>query len=116
MNDSILNSIKKLLGIDACYEHFDQDIIIHINTVFMTLHQLGAGPVFYIEDDTAIWSDYIKDGSNLEAIKTYIYIKVRLVFDPPSSSSVASALDATAKELEWRINVQVDPGEEVKDI
>lgn len=105
--ESILTSIKKLLGITEEYEHFDSDIIMHINTVFMTLTQLGVGPSegFYIEDDIATWSDFIPDVVKHQAVKTYIYLKVKLIFDPPLSSSVIEAMKHQIAELEWRLNV-----------
>ena len=108
--DSILTSIKKLLGIDEAYEHFDQDVIMHINSVLATLRQLGVGPPegFSIHDKSAVWSDFIGDSANLEAIKTYIYLKVRLAFDPPTNSSVIESFNRQASEYEWRINVTVD--------
>lgn len=104
--DSILTSIKKLLGITEDYEHFDTDIIIHINTVFSVLTQLGVGPEngFSIQDKNAVWNDYVQDSTKLEMVKTYVYLKVRLLFDPPISSSVASAMEKAAAELEWRLN------------
>lgn len=112
MDDSILTSIKKLLGIDEEYTQFDDDIIMHINTVFLNLNQLGVGPDegFYIEDDTADWTDFADIESNmpLQAIKTYIYLKVKLLFDPPLSSSVIDAIDRQIAELEWRLNVAVE--------
>lgn len=113
MNESILTSIKKLLGITADYEHFDTDIIIHINTVFMTLHQIGVGPEegFKIEDDTAVWGDYIEDDDNLEAVKTYIYLKVKLLFDPPLNGSVTELMKQSIAEQEWRLRFQVESGE-----
>ncbi len=109
--DSILTSIKKLLGITEDYECFDQDVIIHINSAFSVLTQLGVGPEagFFIEDSSAIWSDFVSDTSKLEFIKTYIYLKVKLVFDPPTSSAVIDAINRQISELEWRINVTVDP-------
>ena len=109
--DSILTSIKKLLGITEDYEHFDQDVIMHINSAFSVLTQLGVGPEagFFIEDSDAIWSDFVSDTSKLEFIKTYIYLKVKLVFDPPTSSAVIDAINRQITELEWRINVAVDP-------
>lgn len=112
--DSILTSVKKMLGITEEYTHFDQDIIIHINTVFTTLTQLGVGPSsgFSIQDEYAEWSDFIPTGSNLESVKTYVYLKVRLLFDPPASSVVVDAINRSISELEWRISVTVDPGEE----
>lgn len=108
--ESILASIKKLLGIDEEYDHFDQDLIMHINSVFMILNQLGVGPAegFSIQDSKSVWSDFIPDGSNLEAVKTYIYLKVKLMFDPPSSSAVIEAINRTIAELEWRLNVASD--------
>lgn len=113
MDESILNSIKKMLGPDSDYTVFDQDIIIHINSVFSTLNQLGVGPAegFQITGPNETWSDFIEDNKKLNSVKTYIYIKVRLIFDPPSSSFVATSLEETAKELEWRLNVTVDPGD-----
>lgn len=105
--DSILTSIKKMLGIAEDYTHFDQDIIIHINTAFMTLNQLGVGPFegFSIHDSTSKWNDFTSE-TNLEAVKTYVYIKVKLVFDPPSSGIVTDSLKDTAAELEWRLKAQ----------
>lgn len=112
MDDSILTSIKKLLGIDEEYTQFDDDVIMHINTVFLNLNQLGVGPDegFYIEDDTADWSDFtdIETNMPLQAIKTYMYLKVKLLFDPPLSSSVIDAIDRQIAELEWRLNAAVD--------
>lgn len=104
--DSILNSIKKLLGIQADYKNFDTDIIIHINSVFMILNQLGIGPTqgFKIEGDTETWDDYISDGDDLESIKTYVYLKVKIVFDPALSGTVMEANKEVLRELEWRLN------------
>lgn len=110
--DSILTSVKKMLGITEEYTHFDQDIMIHINTVFTILTQIGVGPDegFVIEDESTEWSEFIHSGSNLESIKTYVYLKVRLLFDPPASSVVVDAINRSLNELEWRISVTVDPG------
>ena len=107
MLDSILTSIKKLLGITEDYTVFDNDIIMHINSVFMILNQLGVGPAegFRIEDDSAVWSDYITDSDNLDAVKSYLHLKVKLLFDPPLSSSVMNAMNQSINELEWRLNV-----------
>lgn len=112
--DSILLSIKKLLGIEAEYEHFDTDIIIHINSVFSILTQLGVGPEngFSIYDKNAVWHDFIQDSSKIEMVKTYIYLKVRLLFDPPTVSSVASSFSQMISELEWRLNITADSKEE----
>ena len=108
--DSILTSIKKLLGIAEEYTQFDDDIIMHINTVFLNLTQLGVGPAegFLIEDDTADWEDFIEDDVQLQAVKSYVYLKVKLLFDPPLSSSVIESMNRMIAELEWRLNVAVD--------
>lgn len=108
--DSILTSIKKLLGIEDDYGHFDPDIIMHINSVFMILTQLGVGPSegFSIEDDTATWSDFIPNLQNLEAVKTYVYLKVKLLFDPSGSSAVTESMNRQISELEWRLYVTVE--------
>ena len=100
--ESILTSIKKLLGITEEYDQFDPDIIMHINSVFMILTQLGVGPAegFSIEDDTAVWTDFIQDVKKLESVKTYIYLKVKLVFDPPLSSAVIESMNRLINELE----------------
>lgn len=107
MAESILTSVKKVLGIAEDYEEFDLDITMHINSTFATLNQIGIGPPegFMIEDSTPIWSDYIGDQINLNSVKTYIYIKVRLLFDPPANSFTQTAYENQAKELEWRLNV-----------
>ena len=108
--ESILISIKKLLGIAEEYEHFDTDLIIHINSVFSVLTQLGAGPVdgFFIRDKTALWTDFIEDYPRIEMVKTYVYLKVRLVFDPPASSAAIESLKQMINEYEWRIQVAYD--------
>lgn len=108
--ESILTSIKKLLGITEEYEHFDSDIILHINSVFMVLNQLGVGPKegFSISDKEDLWEDYITEGLNLEAVKTYVFLRVRLIFDPPQSSAVIEAINRTISELEWRLNIQAE--------
>ena len=108
--ESILTSIKKLLGISAEYEHFDQDLVMHINSVFMTLTQLGVGPEegFSISDEDAVWSDFLKDRKLLEAVKSYMYLKVRLLFDPPASPTVMESMNRMANEFEWRLYIAVD--------
>ena len=110
METSILTSIKKMLGVAEDYTEFDEDIITHINSVFLNLTQLGVGPEegFMIEDDTAVWEDFIKDSIKLKAVKTYTYLKVKLLFDPPLSSSVTESFTRMIAELEWRLNVAVD--------
>ncbi len=109
--ESILTSIKKLLGIAEEYEDFDADIIMHINSVFSILTQLGVGPSngFSIKDKEAKWHDFIGDDNNIEMVKSYIHLKVKLLFDPPLSSAVMEAMNQMIKELEWRLNVAVDP-------
>ena len=111
--ESILTSIKKLLGITEEYDQFDPDIIMHINSVFMILTQLGVGPAegFSIEDDTAVWTDFILDAKKLESVKTYIYLKVKLAFDPPLSSAVIESMNRLINELEWRLNVAAESTE-----
>lgn len=108
--ESILTSIKKLLGIEEKYTQFDEDIIMHINSVFLNLTQLGVGPAegFLIEDGSATWYDFIGDSNQLQAVKTYMYLKVKLLFDPPLSSSVIESMNRMIAELEWRLNVAVD--------
>ena len=103
--DSILNSIKKLHGIPAEDSSFDPDLTMYINSVFTILTQLGIGPVegFYIEDQTTLWSDFVQDRFITESIRTFMYVKVRLMFDPPASPTMVEALNAVAKEQEWRI-------------
>lgn len=110
MDDSILTSIKKLLGIPEDYEQFDLDIIIHINTVLMILTQLGVGPSkgFSIVDKEAKWSDFLPDDKNLESVKSYIGTKVRLIFDPPLSSTVVECMNRLVSELEFRINAEAE--------
>ena len=114
--DSILTSIKKLLGMTKDYTHFDADIIMNINTEFMSLKQLGIGPAdgFIIEDDSATWDEYINvedDPSKLtllSAVKSYIHLKVELAFDPPQNSSVTESIKQRISELEWRLNVEAE--------
>jgi hypothetical protein len=105
--NSILDSIKKLLGSDIDDHDFDTDVIVHINSAIMTLNQLGVGKdSFSISSNLETWKDFLGDDlSYLEAIKTYIYIKVKLVFDPPTSSFVLTSLDSQKNELEWRFKV-----------
>lgn len=107
--NSILNSIKKLLGISEDYTPFDADIIIHINSIFSILTQIGIGPPegFSISDSTAEWSDYIGDATAIEMVKTYIYLKTKLIFDPPLNSSLTASIEKTISELEWRLSISV---------
>ena len=107
--ESILISIKKLLGIMPEYTNFDDDIIIHINTAFAALNQIGVGPEegFMIVDENSEWSEYTTI-KNLNMIKTYIYLKVRLLFDPPTSSALIESINRSIAELEWRIFLEGD--------
>lgn len=110
MEESILISIKKLLGITKEYENFDTDIIIFINTAFSTLNELGVGPEdgFMIEDDSTTWSEYIDDRKDLNDVQTYIYLRVKLLFDPPLNSSVLESNKQMINQLEWRLNVKAE--------
>ena len=113
--ESILTSIKKLLGIAEEYEHFDADIIMHINSVFLILTQIGVGPSegFSITDKGNIWNDFLPDNQkNLNAVKSYVYLKVKLLFDPPTSSALMESTERLAKEYEWRLNVAAESGVE----
>ena len=108
--DSILTSIKKLLGITEEYTHFDPDIIMHINSVFMILNQMGVGPSdgFRIEDKSATWDEYITEGENIDSVKSYIHLKVKLLFDPPQGGAVMEATKQMINELEWRLNFETE--------
>lgn len=107
MNESILTSTKKIVGLDADYTAFDTDIVFHINTAFSTLYQLGIGPDegFMIEDATAVWADFIGTDKRLSSVKTYVYLRVRLLFDPPGTSYHIGAMKEEIQQLEWRLNV-----------
>lgn len=106
-NDSILDSTKKVLGLDEGYNAFDVDILMHINSVFSTLTQLGVGPEegYYIEDNNDKWADYLGSKKFLNFVKSYMYLRVRLLFDPPPTSFAISALNEQRLEHEWRIEV-----------
>lgn len=116
--DSILTSIKKLLGIDESYDHFDADLIIYINSVFLTLTQIGVGPEegFSISDDQDVWTDFLEEGPLLNSIKPYVHMKVRLLFDPPNASSAIESMNRIIAEFEWRIMAAVDHGAEEEEI
>lgn len=107
MENSILLSIKKLIGIDSEYDVFDQDLIIHINTVLAILNQIGIGPEngFSITDDSSTWSDFIGNDTRLESVKSYVYMKVKLLFDPPNNSALIESTNKLLNELEWRLNI-----------
>lgn len=107
MEDSILTSTKKILGISADYTAFDLDIVVHINSVFSVLQQMGIGPTggFSIEDDTTKWTDYIGTDNGLNMVKSYMYLKVRMLFDPPGTSFHLESMNKMVQEAEWRINL-----------
>lgn len=109
--DSILLTVRSTLGVETDYEGFDPEIILAINTGFMTLNQLGVGPVdgYKISDDTEVWTDFLEEETNLEAVKTYICLKSRLLFDPTTSSFLIEAIKNQISEIEWRLMVQTEP-------
>lgn len=106
MEASILTSTKKVIGIAEDDTTFDLDIIIHINSVFATLQQIGVGPEegFMIEDDSAEWDDYLEGDNGLNNVKTYMFLKVKLFFDPPQTSVLLTAMEKQVDQLEARIN------------
>ena len=110
--DSILNSTKKKIGITADYTHFDDgDLIDHINSVFADLNQLGVGPAkgFAIQDDTATWDDYlVEDALKLQSVKTYMHLRVKLIFDPPQQAALLTSMKEQIEKLEWRLNVAAE--------
>lgn len=107
--NSILITIKKMLGLDETYKVFDPELVVYINTALMVLEQVGLGPNgFTITGETETWEDFLTDISKYEGAKTYVYIRTRLAFDPPTNSSLLKSLEDTYKELEWRLNVKAD--------
>ena len=111
MQDSILMTIRKLVCGDPYADHFDTDLLVHINACFSILNQLGVGPEngFVVTDETQSWSSYSDNDRILNMVKTYVTLKVKKIFDPPLTSSVLEAMDKEISELEWRLNVAVDP-------
>ena len=111
MQDSILMTIRKLVCGNPYADHFDTDLLVHINACFSVLNQLGVGPEngFVVTDETQSWSSYIADNYILNMVKTYVTLKVKKIFDPPLTSSVLEAMDKEISQLEWRLNVAVDP-------
>ena len=111
MQDSILMTIRKLVCGDPYANHFDTDLLVHINACFSILNQLGVGPEsgFVVTDETQSWSSYVADNRTLNMVKTYVTLKVKKIFDPPLTSSVLEAMDKEISQLEWRLNVAVDP-------
>ena len=108
--ESILLSIKKLLGISEDYDHFDSDIIMHINSVFAILTQIGVGPQkgFSINDESEKWEDFLSEDKMLHSVKSYMYMKVKMMFDPPLSSAVIECMKEQIKELEWRLQIDAE--------
>lgn len=108
--DSILLSVKKALGIDGEQTEFDPELIMHINTILSTLTQIGVGSPdgFSISGNDELWSDFVPDEPKWSQIRTYVYTKVRLIFDPPQSSAAVEAMNKVANELEWRLYVIAD--------
>lgn len=107
---SILLSTKKLLGIEPEHKQFDIELTLNINSVFMILNQLGVGPVegFRIEGEEDVWTSFLESRTDLESVKTYIYLKVRLMFDPPQMGYLVDSIQKQCQELEWRLNVQAE--------
>lgn len=116
--ESILTSIKKLLGIQEDYTHFDNDIVMHINSVFFILEQLGvnSGTHFSIEDKEKLWNDYVTPDQNLAVLKSYMYLRVKLIFDPPLSGSLVEVIKAQIAEYEFRIMIEVDSKPLVEEV
>ena len=113
MEDSILATIKKMLGLDAAYTPFDIDVVTLINSTIMTLTQLGVGPRdgFEIAGMEETWDEFLENPVLLNGAKQYIFLKVKIAFDPPASSTVLEAYKQQATELEWRLNVQAESAE-----
>lgn len=111
MNESILSTVKKLLGVTDDYDYFDQDLLIHINSALMSLSQIGVRPSqdFYTLDKDTTWSEYLgydyQENIDFGSIKSYIYLKVKLLFDPPQNSFTIEAINKMITEMEWRINI-----------
>ena len=110
LDQSILNSTKKILGMAPEYSAFDLDVITHINSVFSTLEQIGVGPDggFAIEDENAMWGDFLGSDARLNQVKSYVYLRVRLLFDPPATSFTQAAMKEQIQEMEWRLSVIVE--------
>ena len=110
MANSIFNSVKKVVGLLRDDDSFDEDILLHINSVVSTLRQLGLSipSGFYVRDDVQTWRDLLGEFRDLDLVKSYMTMKVRLMFDPPSSSFGLKSMEEMTKEFEWRINVLTD--------
>lgn len=115
--DSILTSVKKILGIKEEYEQFDTDIIIHINSVLMILNQIGIGDgTFTIQDSSSTWDEFIEPGPKLEMVKAYVAAKVKMIFDPPTNSILAEAYNKRIDEFEWRLNYEYENNKEEQQL
>lgn len=113
MSDSILTTVKKLLNIPSDYDVFDVDVMTHINSAFSTLNQLGIGPSggFMISDESAEWSDFLDGEIRLNCVKSYVHLRVKLLFDPPGNSFAVTAIKEQISELEWRVREFREEGE-----
>lgn len=107
MDQSILNSVKKMCGVDPSLTVFDLDILTHINSVFSDLEQLGVGPIggFMIEDDAPTWDAFLADDPRISSVKSYVYFRVRLMFDPPQTGYLVESMNKQVEKMEWRLNV-----------
>lgn len=116
-SESILDSIKKLIGIEDTETYFDSDIVTGVNSAFSSLNQIGIGPDdgFSISDSTKVWNDYLTDVRTLELVKSYVHLKTKLLFDPPSSSSIVDIINKEISEFEWRLNVIKTTKQEVQN-
>jgi len=105
MNNSILDDIKKLLGIPSDYDAFNTDLVMHINTVFQNLYEMGFGDTaFSIDDSSSTWNQFFGyTGLSINSARTYVYLKVKQLFDPPQTSALIEAMNSNIQELEWRL-------------
>lgn len=112
LTESILDSVKTNLGILSSYTQFDSDIAMYINSVFSVISQFGVGPSipFHISSNAAVWSDFSEQVDILYLIRSYVFLKVKLIFDPPSSSSVLTAYTTVSQEYEWRLGIMAEEG------
>ena len=110
-NNSILDSTKKILGMSPEFTAFDLDIVTHINSVLSDLEQIGVGPAggLAIEDDTSEWGDLLGSDPRLNRVKSYVFLRVRLLFDPPATSFAIASLEKQAEQMEWRLQIASDP-------
>ena len=121
LDESILQSVKLSLGIPVEYEYFDRQILMHLNSIMAVLYQLGVGPEdgFYVTDESVIWRDLLPDAETQKKflyVQSYVCLRVRLLFDPPTSSGAIDAMERQMRELEWRITVTEDPVDESEEV